>query len=240
MEPIEIPQKSVTSLAIEATGMLQLIRLAGAWPRLARLPGGSGENIIVMPGFGMGDGTTLPLRRFLTRKGFAARTWGLGRNDGDVWRIVPQLLEQLDKTTGPVSLIGWSLGGYIAREVAREAPQRIRRVITLGTPVVGGPKYTLVGNDYAAKGYDLDRIEAEVAARESTPILTPITAIFSKSDRVVAWQACIDRCSPQVEHIEVGTTHLGLGLSPTSYEIILRRLLPRRASSDTPLEKVSH
>lgn len=124
-----------------------------------------------------------------------------------------------------VRLVGWSLGGNLAREVARERPDIVDQVITLGTPAVGGPKYTAVAEQYRRRGYDLDTIEAEVANRERTPIRVPVTAIYSRSDAIVTWQACLDRISPSVEHVEVATTHLGLGLSPEVYRIIADRLV---------------
>jgi pimeloyl-ACP methyl ester carboxylesterase len=124
----------------------------------------------------------------------------------------------------PVRLLGWSLGGYLAREAARERPDLIRRVITLGSPVVGGPKYTVTGRYYVANGYDLDEIEALVASRDAVPLQVPVTAIFSKRDGVVAWQACIDHVNADVEHVEVRATHFGLGLSPDVLELVARRL----------------
>jgi hypothetical protein len=103
-------------------------------------------------------------------------------------------------------------------------------VITLGSPVVGGPKYTAVAGAYRRQGIDLDAIEAEVAARNRQPLETPVTAVYSRSDGVVAWQACIDRHARNVEHVEVETTHLGLGFSPDVFRIIAERL----ARQETP------
>jgi pimeloyl-ACP methyl ester carboxylesterase len=127
-----------------------------------------------------------------------------------------------------VRLIGWSLGGYLAREAARERPREIERVVTLGSPVVGGPKYTVVGHYYARQGYDLDEIEAAVAQRDRTPLKVPVTAVYSRADGVVAWRACIDSANECVEHVEVATTHLGLGFSPEVYRIVAERLAARR------------
>jgi pimeloyl-ACP methyl ester carboxylesterase len=98
-------------------------------------------------------------------------------------------------------LVGWSLGGYLVREAARERPESVARIVTFGSPVVGGPKYTATAEAYRRRGHNLDAIEAEVAARERVQITCPITAIYTRNDGVVAWQACIDRSSPQVEHV---------------------------------------
>ena len=130
---------------------------------------------------------------------------------------------ELAAGSGPVSLVGWSLGGVIAREVARREPDAVRRVITYGTPVVGGPSFTAVAAAYAP---EVRRRVAEVSARldADSPIRVPLTAIWSRRDGIVAWPACLDRVSPDVEHVEVGSTHLGLGVDPDVWSIVASRL----------------
>jgi pimeloyl-ACP methyl ester carboxylesterase len=188
---------------------------------------------MVLPGYGAGDGSTALIRAYLRSLGWDARGWGLGRNGGDVPELIPRVVdrvEQLARESGrSVALVGWSLGGVLAREAARERPLRARRIVTLGSPVVGGPKYTAVAEVYRRRGVDLDAIEAEVDERNAIPLSTPITAIFSRRDGVVAWNACIDRRSERVEHVEVAATHLGLGFSADVLRIIAERL----AASDT-------
>ena len=98
------------------------------------------------------------------------------------------------------------------------------RVITLGSPVIGGPKYTAVADVYRRQGYDLDAIEAGVADRERIPPQVPVTAIYSKTDGIVAWRACIDSQNGNIEHVEVRTTHLGLGFAPGVYRVIAQRM----------------
>jgi hypothetical protein len=100
----------------------------------------------------------------------------------------------------------------------------VRQVITLGTPVVGGPKYTVVARTFHRQGIDVDAIEAEIELRNQVALYTPVTAIYSRQDAVVSWEACIDRDASNVEHIEVRTTHLGFGFSPDVYKIIAKRL----------------
>jgi pimeloyl-ACP methyl ester carboxylesterase len=212
----------------EPFGVFELPRLLWRARDLASAPRGDGEPVMVIPGYSAGDASTLPLRSYLALLGYSVFGWGLGRNSGDVPELIPRVVARLDslaRETGQrVRLIGWSLGGYLAREAARERPRAVERVVTLGSPVVGGPKYTVVGRYYAQRGYDLDAIEAAVAAREQTPLEVPVTAVYSRSDGVVAWRACIDSTSEKVEHVEVTTTHLGLGLSPEVYRIIAERL----------------
>ena len=226
-----IPTPGLWGLVREVGGVLELPRLLLWSPWLAREPRGHGETVLVLPGFGTADGATAVLRAALRALGYDARGWGLGRNHGRVPRLLPRLVERVEasaeETGGPIALVGWSLGGYLAREVARERPDAVRLVITLGSPVVGGPKYTVTARRYTARGYDLDEIESQVEERAAMPLKVPVTAVYSKHDGVVSWQACIDRREACVEHVEVCSTHLGLGFSPDVLTIIVRRLARR-------------
>ena len=121
----------------------------------------------------------------------------------------------------PITLVGWSLGGYLAREVARDLPEIVERVITLGSPVIGGPKYTASAKLFARRGLDLDWIEEEIAKRDQRPIQQPITAIYSKSDGIVAWKAAVDRYSDNVNHVQVNAAHLGLVFNPTVWRHVV-------------------
>ncbi len=216
------------TLLRESLLLLELPRLAWLAPVYAAAPRGRGETVLVLPGFGTGDASTAVLRAYLNLLGYAAQGWGLGTNRGDVAALLPRVIERATRAAsraeGKVRLVGWSLGGTLAREAARERPDLVERVITLGTPAVGGPKYTAVGAVYRRQGYDLDAIEAAVAARERVPIGVPLTAIYSRGDGVVAWQACIDRHTPGVEHVEVRGTHTGLGFNPDVYRIVAAHL----------------
>jgi len=109
-----------------------------------------------------------------------------------------------------VTLIGWSLGGTIAREVARDASDCVARVITLGSPVVGGPKYTVGASKLREKGVDIDWIERHVKKRDRRPIVVPVTAIISPTDGIVGYQAMIDEADNGTKHIEMNVTHLGM------------------------------
>ncbi|MDJ0850639.1 MAG: alpha/beta fold hydrolase [Myxococcota bacterium] len=228
MDVIEAPTPN--GLLGEALGLLEFPRLVARFPDLARQPRGSGQRVLVLPGYGASDGSTSVLRAYLSLLGYRAHGWGLGRNSGEVTELLPRVVERLERLAreegGPIRLIGWSLGGYLAREAARERPGAAHRVITLGSPVVGGPKYTAVAGAYRRRGVDLDAIEAAVEERNRRPLETPITAVYSRRDGVVAWKACIDRHAPNVEHVEVEATHLGLGFSPDVYRIVAERLLP--------------
>jgi pimeloyl-ACP methyl ester carboxylesterase len=215
----------LSGIVREARGLLELPRLMFRLPELARQPRGSGQPVLILPGYGAGDGSTAILKCYLRLLGYHVRGWGLGRNSGDVPDLMPRVIKRIGsfarRTHQQVRLIGWSLGGYLAREAARERPDLVHRVITLGTPVVGGPKYTVVARRFRR---DMAAIEAEIELRNQISLCTPVTAIYSRMDAVVAWEACIDQNDTYVEHVEVLTTHVGLGFSPEVYKIIAQRL----------------
>lgn len=209
----------------EAFTAFEIPRLFLNAPELATLKSEAPRDILVLPGFGAGNGSTIPIRSYLEYLGHRVTGWELGLNTGDVEQTLYRLVEALQqKTERSFVLVGWSLGGYLAREVARELPGKIEQVFTLGSPIIGGPKYTQVAAIYRAQGIDVDWIEQAVAAREAVTLTTPVTAIYSKSDGIVSWQACIDEKSPNVEHIEITASHIGLGISADVFRIIGKRL----------------
>ncbi len=122
-------------------------------------------------------------------------------------------------------LVGWSLGGYIAREVARDLPDLVASVVTMGSPVQGGPKYTAIAPYFRARNFDLDWIDEETRRRFDRPITQPVTAIYSKADGIVGWRAAVDELSPNVENIEVGTSHFGIGINRKVWRIVRDALI---------------
>ncbi len=212
----------------EPLGLLQILRLVFNMADLLQAPRGNGQMIIVVPGFATDDSSTFILRKYLNAVGYKAVGWGLGKNNGDVERILIDFKQAVQnetkRTNSPLILVGWSLGGYIAREIAREIPGMVSKVISFGSPVIGGPKYTAAARQFKKMGVDLDELEKEIQAREAIPIEVPVTAIYSRSDGIVAWQACIDYNNPRVVHHEVNSTHIGLGFSPDVFKIIASSL----------------
>jgi pimeloyl-ACP methyl ester carboxylesterase len=215
-EPISPPGRlgALQELRLPVDALRWLPSWLATGPRTADRP----CTVILLPGFGAGPASMRVMEAFLRRRGHHARDWGLGRNTGEAMQLRARLRDVIAQTVQrsgePVVLVGWSLGGYIAREYAREHPDEIRRVVTLGSPVVGGPRYTATAEWYRLQGHDLDEIERAVANRYATPLRVPVSAIYSKRDGIVAWQACIDRWSPDVRHLEVSETHVGLGFAP--------------------------
>ena len=130
-------------------------------------------------------------------------------------------VRQRSKELGtPVIIIGWSLGGYIARECARELPDEVAQVITFGSPIVGGPKYTRAVEFFRNRGLDIDWIEESIEQRNSNPIKQPITCIYSKSDAIVSLYAALDRVSPNVKNVEVKSSHFGMGFNRRVWRIV--------------------
>ena len=130
-------------------------------------------------------------------------------------------VRQRSKELGtPVIIIGWSLSGYIARECARELPDEVAQVITFGSPIVGGPKYTRAVELFRNRGLDIDWIEESIEQRDSKPIKQPITCIYSKSDAIVSLYAAFDRVSPNVKNVEVKSSHLGMGFNRKVWRIV--------------------
>lgn len=218
------PHRAITELA----SVLELPRLLLAAPRLAKQPKGQGQPVLVFPGYGTNDTATALLRAYLRYLGYTPYGWGLGHNHGGLGKLLPKCRERLaalaEQHGQPVHVIGWSLGGIIARESARSQQDKVASLITLGTPVIGGPKYTAFAAGYRRRGYNLDQLELDAAARELNPLTMPVTSVFSRNDAVVAWQASVDRVSQNVEHVEVGCKHFGMGYSPEVFAVVAERL----------------
>src|SRR5579872_824371 len=176
----------LAALGLELAAGWQLVRLLRAAPWLLRAPRGEGV-VIDLPGWRAPEASNAPLRAYLRMLGYDARPWGRGTNRGTPVRDVAALVASISREHDePVALVGWSLGGLIAREVARAVPQRVSRVITYGTPVVGGPTYTFAGRMYGERASRrAERLGARLEALR--PIQVPITAIYTRADRIVDW-----------------------------------------------------
>ncbi len=207
---------------------LELSRIASRRRLLATAPPGDGHPVLVLPGLLAGDFSTLPLRRFLRAIGHDARGWGLGVNLGpnDALRgKLDRLLLAARSARGQrVSLVGWSLGGIYARELARAHPDAVRGVITLGTP------FRDISATHAARlvpirpgGRSL-RDAHDLRAYLRTPVPVPTTSIFSRTDGIVHWQSCLETEGPQRENVEVESSHTGMGFHAEVLTVVADRL----------------
>ena len=224
--------------------LFELSALAWSAPWLMAGPRGDGHPVLVLPGFVTTDISTGILRRFLTAKGYEAHSWNLGRNLGPraigrEGELLIARLEEVHALTGEkVSLVGWSLGGVMARLLANWRPDLVRQVITLGSPFGGDPKASNVWRAYEA--LTGDRIESDhtrkLRAQSAMAPPVPTTAIFTKGDGIVAWQNCREGECDNTDNIEVYGSHIGLGVNPSVLNAIVDRLAQPEGEF-TPFER---
>lgn len=223
--PTDCSKPSLLSSFRELGTPLEFLKFPIMTPSLLGAPRGDGRRVVLLPGFTSPELAMQPLTSYLNFLGYDASTWGLGINGGDVDGLTEKFglgIEEMAQASGePVTLIGWSLGGVIARETARLFESSVREIITMGSPLIGGPKYTSVGGVYAKLNrLDMDEFEKEIHERNTIGLRQPITAIFSKSDGVVGWKAAQDVYNAQTKHVEVRSTHFGLGVNSSVWKIV--------------------
>jgi pimeloyl-ACP methyl ester carboxylesterase len=213
-----------------ARGLVGLAALPLAAPWLASAPRGDGHGVLVVPGLLASDMSTTLLRRFLRWLGYDVRGWELGRNVGPTDAVLdglPLALTSLAQAAGgPVSLVGWSLGGIYAREMARRHPAQVRGVITLGSPfALTDPRQSRADAAYRRRS-GLHAAGGRVPTREqiARPIGVPSTAVYSRRDGITAWQACVGPETALHENVEVRCAHLGFGVDPATLWLIADRL----------------
>jgi pimeloyl-ACP methyl ester carboxylesterase len=181
---------------------------------------GHGRTVMLFPGLGAHGVSLWPLRRHLERAGFRALDWGQGINRGpqgnvDAW--LDRLCESVQRRMAPaeqISLVGWSLGGFYARELAKRLPGRVPHVITIGTPFCGGPEDTHVGWLFRLLNGRPAHDHRALRERLAEPPPVPTISLYSRSDGVVSWEACTHAEPwPQARDMEVHASHLGMGWS---------------------------
>lgn len=227
MSPTDARPPSPLLLLLEGRALAEYGQLLLSWPRLASLPRGDGHCVMVLPGFGGSDLSTRPLRRALERLGYDAQGWGQGRNLG-MRRALRVALEarfaHLYETRGKVSLVGWSLGGVYAREMARAAPQRVRRVITLGSPFNHHPRANNADRLYRWLNGGGEHIDWDGFHRRRVAPPVPCTAVYTRSDGIVHWRCAMEDAAPNTENVEVRGSHTGLGVNVQVLRVIAERL----------------
>jgi pimeloyl-ACP methyl ester carboxylesterase len=206
-----------------------VVRLAAARARLDAAPRGDGRPVLVLPGLFNSDLSNTVLRRYLTRLGYAAHPWTLGRNfgartiGGDASRLLARVEQVAADAAVPVTLIGVSLGGIMARLVAHRRPGLVREVITVASPYAAHPRATNVWRAFElVTGERVDSPEVRaVSAEVAAPLPVRTTAIWSARDGLVNGHACRDghaRC------IEVKSGHIGIQLNPEVLLVIAQVL----------------
>ena len=214
-------------LMLEARAPWEYMAMLAASPWLARIPVGDGHPVVVFPGLGASDASTLPLRNFLHARGYTPYPWKQGFNFGPKQGVLKQASDQVDQIAQRhgerVSLVGWSLGGIYAREIAKERPQQARCVVTLGTPFAGHPRATNAWRFYELVSGQSAH-DHELTAQVRVAPACPTTSIYSKTDGVVAWQCSLNEPAPHTENIEVHASHIGMGMNPLALFALADRL----------------
>src|SRR4030081_3207056 len=223
---------SRTLMFLEGRAISELGAFLGALPLLSLAPRADGRPVLVLPGLVASDTSTRPLRSFVKSRGYAVSGWRQGRNLGlrhGVQNAMVDLVQELNDTNGrKVSLVGWSLGGLYARQLAKMMPDRVRSVITLGSPFASGPKATNAWRVYEmASGRRADEEDARFGGAVSGPPPGPTTGIFSRTDGICAWQSCMEKPSARSENIEVESSHCGMGHHPAVVYAVAERLAQR-------------
>jgi pimeloyl-ACP methyl ester carboxylesterase len=214
----------------EARSLFELNASLWLTPVLLTAPRGDGHPVLALPGFLATDFSTSLLRRYLKMIGYAPHSWDLGRNFGGVYRMRQQLRERLadifNQTGRKVSLIGWSLGGVYARDLALHAPEMTRSVTTLGSPFANDVSASSIRKLYEklsgelisdAKIEDIEALAGDLAV--------PATSIFTKGDGIVHWRTCLLKENARSENVEIVlASHTGLGVNAAALWTIADRL----------------
>ena len=223
---------SMPLLATELPRSLcELAAFVQSIPLLKMLPRGDGHTVLVLPGFTGDDPSTMLLRWFLDDRGYRSAPWKLGRNLGPTDEILDGmdlLVEELTRDGEQISIVGWSLGGIFARELGRQYPNRVRQVITLGSPfrlTAEEREETNASTVFeAVSALHSERVLESPGDDFRPPMPLPVTNIYTQGDGVAPWQSCIDARGARCENVEVLGSHCGLGHNPLVLAVVAERL----------------
>jgi pimeloyl-ACP methyl ester carboxylesterase len=198
-------------------------------PLLMRAPKGDGHPVLTLPGFLASDLSMAPMRRYLKELGYDSYAWKMGRNIGGVNRMRAALrdrLAEIHSSTGrKVSVVGWSLGGVYARDLALQAPEMVRSVVTLGSPFANDVRATNATRLYEALSGEPVEQNSELREAIAGDLPVPATSIYSRTDGIVNWHTCLLRPSDTAENIEVHlASHVGLGVNAAALWAVADRL----------------
>ncbi len=216
-------------LLAEARGILEFNASLLFSPLLMQAPKGDGHPVLALPGFLASDLSMAPMRRYLRELGYDTYAWKMGRNFGGVSSkrgALRDLLTEIHGATGrKVSVIGWSLGGVYARDLALQLPDMVRSVITLGSPFANDVRATNATRLYEALSGEAVEDNPELRAAIAGDLPVPTTSIYSRTDGIVNWHTCLLRPSDTAENIEVHlASHIGLGVNAAALWAVADRL----------------
>jgi pimeloyl-ACP methyl ester carboxylesterase len=219
-------------LMAEARGIFEFNASLLLSPVLMLAPRGDGHPVLTLPGFLASDLSMAPMRRYLRELGYDSQAWRMGRNVGGVSRVRAVLrdrLAEIHKASGrKVSIVGWSLGGVYARDLALRAPDMVRCVVTLGSPFANDVRATNATRLYEALTGEAVEDNSELRDAIAGDLPVPATSIYSRADGIVNWRTCLLRPSDTAENIEVHlASHVGLGVNPAALWAVADRLAQR-------------
>lgn len=206
------------------------------------VPQGDGHPVLVLPGFLTNDSATGALRSWIQRIGYEAEAWEGPTNFGPSDKVMDHLHKRFEDVwekhgRKPVSIVGWSLGGVYAAELARRYPDKIRSVVTLGSPHSLVEEFRANGNDITKTGEQVpgalkavfnflnpDGVEPEKHFSAAQDFKVPVTSVYTPYDGIVHWTSSILKENAKTENIEIDTSHLGLGFSLQGMTVIADRL----------------
>lgn len=228
--PEFVPPPSKALLFLEGRALSEFGAFCAMRPWLSLAPHGDGHPVLVLPGLLADDASTRPLRDFLKSQGYRAHGWKQGRNrglrenvEGDMVARVDELYERHGRRK--ISLIGWSLGGLYARHIAKIRADKVRCMISLGSPFAGSPRSTNAWQVYEwVSGTKVDEQLPLDSGLLADPPPVPTTSVFSRTDGLCAWQSCLNKETDAAENIEVISSHCGLGHHPAAVFAIADRL----------------
>ena len=226
------PPAAIWSLLEPARAMMEMGMLPFAAACLGQAPRGEGHAVMVIPGFMGTDTSTAVLRTYLQALGYEVHPWALGRNFGPRGDIEERMVERANHLAathgGKISLVGWSLGGIFARQIARDIPDAIRQVVTMGSPFgsagQGGTNKEIAELYEMLSGDLIGHAPEHIRANHRSRPPVPCTAIYSKTDGVAVWQVCSEEPGPDTDNIEVFGSHSGLGFNPFVLYAVADRL----------------
>jgi pimeloyl-ACP methyl ester carboxylesterase len=220
---------SLLLVLAEARALLEFNTSILLSPLLMCAPRGDGHPVLALPGFLASDLSMAPMRRYLKQLGYDAHAWNMGRNLGGVSKkraALRDLLTDIHTTTGrKVSIVGWSLGGVYARDLALQMPDMVRSVITLGSPFANDLRATNATRLYETLSGETVEENSELAEAIGRDLPVPVTSIYSRTDGIVNWRTSVLRPSDTAENIEVPlASHVGLGVNAAALWAIADRL----------------
>lgn len=196
---------------------------------------GGGHPVLVLPGFSASDSMTGRLRAHVRKQDYRVHGWGLGTNHGLTDDIVAGLPDRFDalqeRYDRPISVVGWSFGGLLARWLGHVRSEHIDRVITLGSPwrPEGEITRTTALFERAARKHGLSPDAKDIVDLLRQPMPVPCTAIYSKTDGVVNWRSCALDPAQNHENVAVVSSHIGLVSNPLALAVVTDRLAQRRS-----------